>query len=140
MEILIGTPPGTHHIGDAQQAVADGVQLRHVLDLEADGKDAPAAGQVLAVEFFYPDTGGGHSGGEVQQQAVPGNAVQLQRGLEGLLLGIGPADPDPAGGFPGVIPVGGVGAVGPVDGYAEALGDEAHDGVPPARGCSIWRT
>ena len=83
------------------------LQFGNVFDLEADGEHTPSAGKVLAGHFFYPDTGSGHDGGNIQQQAVTGDAVQLQSGFKGLLILGGPADPDPAGCLPGIIPVGG---------------------------------
>ena len=128
---------GADHVTDIQQLLPDGFQFSYVLDLEADGEEASAVGQILAVQFLHTDTGGGHNGGDVQQQAVTGDAVQLQGGLEGLLLFGGPADTNPAGGLAGIIPVGSVGAVSPVDGNTEALGDKAGNGITGDGGAAL---
>ena len=128
---------GAQNIPDIQQFVADGFQLGYILDFKADSKHTVAAGQILAVELLQADSCGGHGGGNVQQQTVSGEAIQFQSGLKGLLLLVGPVYPYPAGGKPGIVLVVGVGAVCPVNGYAEALGDKAHDGITGNRGAAL---
>ena len=134
---LVLTAAGTDHIADIQQLVADRIQFRCVLDFEFDSKDALAAGQILAEEFLDADSCGGHGGGNVQQQTISGDAVQLQSGLEGLVVFVGPANPHPAGSLEGMIPVCGIGAVAPVDGHTEALGDETADGITGNGGAAL---
>ena len=86
LSYLILSSSGAHNIPDVQQLIADFFQLLHVFDLEADGEDALVVRQVLAVELLQSDAGGGHDGGHIQQQALSGNAIQLQCGLEGLII------------------------------------------------------
>ena len=69
---------GTDNIPDAQQLVPDRVQFGGIFDFKFDGKDTLAAGQILAEKLLDPNPGSGHGGGHVQQQAVAGDAVQLQ--------------------------------------------------------------
>ena len=134
---LVLSSSGTGNVLDADELSADQIQLLGVLDLKADGEHTPAAGQVLAGELFDPDPGSGHGLGHIQKQSVTGEALQFQGGLEGLVVLNGPADPDPAGSLPGIVPVLGVGAVGPVDTDAEALGDEAGDGITGDRSAAF---
>ena len=107
-ELLVLSSSGADNITDVDQPVAHGIQLFHILDFEANGEDALTAGQVLAEQLLDPDTGGGHGRGHVQQQTVTGDAIQLQGGLKGLVILVGPADPHPAGSLDGMIPVGSV--------------------------------
>ena len=130
------TAPGAGNIPDVQKPVADSFQLRYIFNFKPHSKHAVSAGQILTGQLLDPNPGGGHGRGDIQKQAVTGNAILLQSGDERLLILIGPADTNPTGSLTGIVPMLGVGAVRTVDGNAEAPRNEADDVI--SKITEIW--
>ena len=102
---LILSPVDADDVGDGQDLGADGFQIRDGPYLEADGEDAAFGGHdVLGVDLTDGEFGAVDDVQHIHRQAVVGEGLHLQDGVEGLVLLLGPVAADPAGGVDGVVP------------------------------------
>jgi len=118
------------HAGNRAELGADVVQLADASDAEGQGDQASAAGQTAAGDLADLDLHAAEGCCNVQHHVVAVLHIQLQRGGEGLIRQRdGPAGLDPAIRLLSDQLRMGIDTVAAMDGHAEALGHEAHNGI-----------